>query len=249
MIAIGECTCARIAESAGQAFQTYENLRITATLTTLTNVARLAAAGGMILVLHHATVRQWAIASLSVSLFSASIAVVAVSSRLGLPHFRPKLLFKSAAEDRASPCSTTSVYDGIDKTMLSRYGMAAANGIYSMAYRVVDMSWVPIRAVHSAAFPRFCQKGVNGVRGNMQFALKIVQKTVPFALLAAAGMFLCAPLIPLVIGKGFEESVSALRWLCLIPLFRSAHLSAGDSLLLEGVFSAIAPGRRSQRQV
>ncbi len=182
LIAIGECTCARIAESAGQAFQAYENLRITATLTTLTNVARLAAAGGMILVLHHATVHQWAIASLSVSLFSASIAVVAVSSRLGLPHFRPKLLFKSAAEGLgfSFACSTTSVYNDIDKTMLSRYGMAAANGIYSMAYRVVDISCVPIRAVHSAAFPRFCQKGVNGVRGNMQFALKIIQKTAPF---------------------------------------------------------------------
>ncbi len=136
----------------------------------------------------------------------------------GLASFRPKLLFKSAAEGLgfSFACSTTSVYNDIDKTMLSRYGMAAANGIYSMAYRVVDISCVPIRAVHSAAFPRFCQKGVNGVRGNMQFALKIVQKTVPFALLAAAGMFLCAPLIPLVIGKGFEESVSALRWLCLI---------------------------------
>jgi O-antigen/teichoic acid export membrane protein len=232
LIAIGECTCARLSECAGQAFQAHENLRITATLTTLTNVARLAAAGGMTVYLHHATVHQWAIASVSVSLFSAVIAVIAVCTRLGMPRFRPGLLVRSAAEGLgfSFACSTTSVYNDIDKTMLSRYGMAAANGIYSMAYRVVDISCVPIRSVHSAAFPRFCQKGVNGVRGNIEFARKIIQKTVPFALLAAAGMFLCAPLIPLAIGKGFEESVSALRWLCLIPLFRSLHLSAGDSL-------------------
>lgn len=232
LIAIGECTCARIAECAGQAFQAHENLQITATLTTLTNVARLAAAGGMIVYLHHATVRQWAIASVSVSLFSAIIAVAMVSARLGMPVFRPQLLVKSAAEGLgfSFACSTTSVYNDIDKSMLSRYGMAAANGIYSMAYRVVDISCMPIRSVHSAAFPRFCQKGASGVRGNIEFARQLILKTVPFALLAAAGMFVCAPLIPLVIGKGFAESVAALKWLCLIPLFRSLHLSAGDSL-------------------
>jgi O-antigen/teichoic acid export membrane protein len=34
----------------------------------------------------------------------------------------------------------------------------------------------------------------------------------------------------LVIGKSFANSVSALRWLCLLPVLRSLHLSAGDSL-------------------
>jgi O-antigen/teichoic acid export membrane protein len=41
---------------------------------------------------------------------------------------------------------------------------------------------------------------------------------------------LLAPLTPVLIGKGFKPSVSALRWLCLIPLFRSFHLSAGDAI-------------------
>jgi len=32
------------------------------------------------------------------------------------------------------------------------------------------------------------------------------------------------------LGKGFTETVDALRWLCLLPLFRSFHCSAGDAL-------------------
>jgi O-antigen/teichoic acid export membrane protein len=32
------------------------------------------------------------------------------------------------------------------------------------------------------------------------------------------------------VGRGFSASVDALRWLCLIPLFRSFHLSAGDAI-------------------
>jgi len=61
-------------------------------------------------------------------------------------------------------------------------------------------------------------------------AVKILKRTVVFGLVAAIGMFLVAPIIPFFIGKGFTPSVSALRWLCLIPFFRSFHLCAGDAI-------------------
>jgi O-antigen/teichoic acid export membrane protein len=32
------------------------------------------------------------------------------------------------------------------------------------------------------------------------------------------------------VGNAYAESVSALRWLCLIPFFRCFHLSAGDAI-------------------
>jgi O-antigen/teichoic acid export membrane protein len=32
------------------------------------------------------------------------------------------------------------------------------------------------------------------------------------------------------VGHSFDASVSALRWLCLLPIFRSLHLAAGDTL-------------------
>ena len=43
-------------------------------------------------------------------------------------------------------------------------------------------------------------------------------------------MFLGSPLIPHLVGRSFAESSLALRWLCLLPLFRSIHWSAGDAL-------------------
>ena len=114
--------------------------------------------------------------------------------------------------------------------MLSRYGMLAADGIYSMAYRVIDISCTPMRALHSAAFPRFCQMGRNGARGSIAFTGKLLGKTLPLGLLAAAVMFLTAPIIPHVVGPSFANSVSALRWLCLLPIFRSLHVGAADTL-------------------
>jgi O-antigen/teichoic acid export membrane protein len=46
----------------------------------------------------------------------------------------------------------------------------------------------------------------------------------------SAVLFLSAPLIPHLIGRSYAESVTALRWLCLIPFLRCFHLSAGDAI-------------------
>jgi O-antigen/teichoic acid export membrane protein len=232
LVAVGECTCARLAEGGGQAFQAFEQLKLTAALTSLTNIARLATAAGMVLILHHATVRQWAIASLLISCLSATMALVLVTKRLGWPKVDLRLLRERALEGAgfSVAASTTSIYNDIDKTMLSRYGMLVADGIYSMAYRVIDISCTPIRALQSAAFPRFCQMGRNGARGSIAFTGKLLGKTLPFGLLAAGVMFLTAPIIPHIVGRSFSNSVSALRWLCLLPVFRSLHLGAGDTL-------------------
>jgi O-antigen/teichoic acid export membrane protein len=43
-------------------------------------------------------------------------------------------------------------------------------------------------------------------------------------------MFFAAPVIPHIVGASFTKSVSALQWLCLLPVFRSLHLGAGDTL-------------------
>lgn len=232
LIALGECVCARLSECAGQAFQAFENLRWTATLTALTSVVRLLTVAIMILMLHHASVKQWAVAWVAVSFVSVLVAVGTVSVRLGRPKFRPSLLGASAAEGLgfSFACSTTVVYNDVDKAMLSHYGMSAANGTYSMAYKLIDISCVPIRSLHSAALPRFFKKGSGGVTGSIGFAIRILQKTLPYALVAAALMFLFSGFIPRIVGKSFENSVTALRWLCLLPALRSLHLSAGDSL-------------------
>lgn len=87
-------------------------------------------------------------------------------------------------------------------------------------------------ALQAAAFPRFFKRGdaAGGLKGTRVFALRILKRTAPLSLLMAAGIYFIASAIPHLVGHGFAGSVSALRWLCLLPLFRSCHLSAGDAL-------------------
>ena len=39
-----------------------------------------------------------------------------------------------------------------------------------------------------------------------------------------------APLVPLVFGASFRESIAALRWLCLLPVLRALHYGWGSAI-------------------
>jgi O-antigen/teichoic acid export membrane protein len=108
--------------------------------------------------------------------------------------------------------------------------MNRANGIYSMAYRIVNIGTMPISALVGAAFPRFFREGVKGIGATVPMARALLRRTAVLGVGISAAMFFCAPLIPHLVGKSYAESVSALRWLCLIPFFRCFHLSAGDAI-------------------
>ena len=231
-IAISDCIFQQLGGCAGQVFLTFEKMKFSAALTLLSSVSRCVLAVAMLLALGKASAWQWAIASLIVSAISASVAFAIVTRSFGLPSFSPSLLFKHAGEGFVFSISgsTTAVYNDIDKVVLSHFGMDRANGIYSMAYRVVNIGTMPISSIVSAAFPRFFREGVKGIAATVPMARSLLKRTATLGIGISIAMFLCAPLIPHLVGKSYAESVSALRWLCLIPFFRCFHLSAGDAI-------------------
>jgi len=234
LLAIAECICGSLTIAMSQIFQAFEKMRYTAILSLMTTCARMSIAVFLLIALHHADATQWVVASISVSAGATIAALILVTRHFGRPKFEPRLFLQRAYEGLifAVSGSTTSVYNDVDKAMLAHLGMNAANGIYTMAYRLIDIGTIPIRSIHAAAFPRFFRHGAaaNGLRATEQFARKLLRKTSIIGLAAAAALFLFAPIIPHLVGKGFASSVLALRWLCPIPFFRAFQLSAGDAL-------------------
>jgi O-antigen/teichoic acid export membrane protein len=234
LLAVSDCICGQLATTTSQVFQAFERMRYTAMLNTAVSCLRMVLAITMLLTLHHANALQWARASLAVSAAAACCGVGMVTYHFGLPRFHIRLFVQRLWEGFIFAVSgtTTSVYNDVDKAMLAHYGMNAANGIYTMAYRVIDVSAMPIRSIHAAAFPRFFRHGAEpgGLTSTEHFAKRLLRRTSAIGLVTAVVLFLSAPLIPVLVGKGFTPSVLALRWLCLIPFFRSFHLSAGDAL-------------------
>ena len=237
MAALSNCFGMQIMMCTAQIFQAMERMRTTAMLNLLTNLLRTLAAAAMLMTMHHADARQWAIVSTAVSLVGAGIAVGTVMVRFRGPEFSFALLRARFVEglEFAFASSTTSAYNDLDKAMLSHYGMNAANGIYTLAYRAVDIASMPVVSIRDAAMPKLFQKGANSLLHVESFAGRLWKRSFPIALVAAAAMFLFAPLVPMIAGKGFTEVVSALRWLCLIPVFRSVHEISGSALTGAGL--------------
>ncbi|HEY2470787.1 MAG TPA: oligosaccharide flippase family protein [Terracidiphilus sp.] len=234
---ISNCVFATLTEQTGRVFQCFQMMRVTATLNLLTNLMRVLAVSGMLWKLHHATAWQWAAMSTAVSAVAAAIAVTTVTGSFGRPHFVPRLFLRRGVEGLgySFASSTVSVYNDVDKTMLSHFGMNAANGIYSMAYRIADMATIPIYSIREAALPRLFQHGRAGIGDASVLSYRLLKRALPLSLLVAVATFLAAPLIPRLIGSGFAESVTALRWLCLIPVFRCVHIMIGNALTGAGL--------------
>lgn len=231
-IAIGDCIFLQLGSCAGQVFQTFEKMKFSAMVTTASNLLRLALALVLLHALGKASAWQWAIASLFVSFVAAVIAFSIVTRNFGWPQFSLSLLIRRAQEGFvfAVSGSTTAVYNDIDKVVLSHYGMNRANGIYSMAYRMINIGTMPVMSIVGAAFPRFFREGVKGIAVTVPMARQLLKRTAAIGLGISVALFLLAPLVPHLVGRSYAESVSALRWLCLIPFFRCFHLSAGDAI-------------------
>ncbi len=237
LVGISDAVLGGLVQCCGQAFQSFEQMGKTATISFSVNLLRLLAALGLYFRFHTATTTEWAVAVLAVSGIVTFGAVTEVGRRLGKPRFEPKLLPAHAGEGAifAISSSTTSVYNDIDKIMMGHLGMNAAVGIYALAYRAINVATMPVFAIHSAAFPRFFQQGSKGLSHTLPLARRLQLRTFAVTASAAVVMFFAAPLIPLLAGKAYLESVTALRGLCVIPVFRSLQWSSGDALAGSGL--------------
>jgi O-antigen/teichoic acid export membrane protein len=99
-----------------------------------------------------------------------------------------------------------------------------------MGYRGIEMATLPLRSIHTAAYPRFCQAGAHSFARVRELARRILKKTTLLAGGCTVGLWIFAPLVPLVVGKNFAPTIAVVRLLCIIPFLRSFHLCAGDAL-------------------
>lgn len=197
----------------------------------LLNLFRL---GGVLLLM--------AIGSQSVDLwgvlyFAASVPIAAVVSiyttiKAGVPTARISLSREDIKEGMlfSVGLSSQSIYNDIDKAMLARLGSATDAGIYAAAYRLIDMAYVPVRAISATTYPRFFQAGQIGVRGSLQLVKKVAPLTFGYGVFAAACLALGGPLVVLLLGPTFAGVDSVLPFLAIILVTRSATYLAGDAL-------------------
>jgi O-antigen/teichoic acid export membrane protein len=216
----------------GFAFQALEQLKWTATINVMMSASRLAGALILVSIHRHFTALQWGYVYCCTTAVVVVTALALVTIRLGPPKFN---LQRSAQELRegfyfSSSFSAQTIYNDIDKMMLARIGTLDATGIYGAAYRLVDVSFVPISSLLAAAYPSFFRKGADGIAATLTYAKRLLPKGLAYATLISVAILAFAGLVPYVLGPEYARSVEALRWLALIPVLRALHYFFSDAL-------------------
>lgn len=234
-IAISDALFGKIVQLTARAFQGAGQMSWTARLNALVNILRAILAAGLFLAVHRFGVQPsaytWAHVYWLAPFCTALFAFILITHRFGRPQW--SRIHRSDLMEGFSfslSGSSVSVYNDVDKTFLVSYGQIYAAGIYSAAYRVIDVATAPLYGLYAAATPRFFREGFNSVDRAALLARKLLLWTVPYGVLSAAGLYLCAGLLPYLFGASFSGSVVVLHWLCLLPLLRVLHYSWGTAI-------------------
>ncbi|HMD33108.1 MAG TPA: oligosaccharide flippase family protein [Candidatus Acidoferrales bacterium] len=216
----------------GQAFQAVEQLNWTAAINVLFSAARLAGAVVLIRSNSHPSALQWGHLYFWASIAVAVSAFVLVCIRLGAPRLARPRTFAEMREGFyfSASLSAQTVYNDIDKTMLARLSSLDAAGIYGAAYRLIDVSFVPVSAVLYSTYPRFFREGARGISASFAYARPLLLRALGYSSAVCAVLLLSAGLIPRIIGAEYAQSAEALRWLAPLPILKGLHCFLSDSL-------------------
>lgn len=213
-----------------QVFLALEQGRRYSQLMTFSTGVRLVAA--IILVASGPTATRWAYLYAASAVIATATGIVALSWCCALPRFQLNLFVPSVREGFhfATSLASQSVYDDIDKTMLARVSTVEAAAIYAAAYRFIDAALLPVRSIANAAYPEFFRLGVQGVTSGFGFARSILRRSILYGLGTSVALLIAAGLVPVILGRAYQESAAALRWLCLLPAIKCVHIFLSDTL-------------------
>ena len=233
LVAAADVTFGTIVSFCGFAFGALSRFHATAQLNVWSSLSRLIGLGILVSLVHHPSVEAWAAAYLAATCATAVGAVGWGLLRLEKPTLEISAIWPEMKEGVffSVGLSAQTIYNDIDKTMLAKLGDLPATGIYGAAYRIIDVSLVPLRSILSAANPGFFRAGhLGGIRETRRFMVRLLPKALAYATLATIGLLVFAPIVPHILGKGYAQSVGALRWLAVLPMLKTVHSFLADAL-------------------
>lgn len=175
----------------------------------------------------------WASVYAALVLSTAVGATVLTFRQLGRPRFAGYRLGRQVREGLPYSLNVTATVaqNDIDKTLLVRFGYSSDAGLYSVAYRLATMAWLPVLAVLQASLPRFFAVGATeGLSATVVLARKLLRPLLAYGVFAAIVLVAIAPLIPIVVGEEYRGSVTLLMLLAPLAMLKAAQYLPSDAL-------------------
>ena len=232
LVCLSDLFMIRVADLAGFAFAALGRMGESARVNVYVSLTRLVGIVVVSAINRHPTVQDWTFTYFLGAAACFTYAFTRTTLAARRIQIRPKQAWKDLPESSLFAVSSSSqtIYNDIDKTMVGKLASFTATGIYGAAYRIIDVSLVPVRAMLSAAYPEFFRLGVGGPSATKKYAYRLIKRSAPFGALVTVSLLLGAPLIPHVLGKSYISTVEAIRWLAIIPFLRCIHIFLADGL-------------------
>jgi O-antigen/teichoic acid export membrane protein len=123
-----------------------------------------------------------------------------------------------------------AMQEDVDKTLLVHFRKLAA-GSYAAAYNIVQVALLPLRAALSATHWRFLVHDEDAIGQHRRRSVLMTMPAVAYAVIAAVGLAVFAPLVPHVLGHQYVDIVVMIRALSLYVVLRSISLFPFNGLL------------------
>ena len=232
LLMVADTVGTRLAETVGLLWQAQGRSAYLATLPNVINGLRLLGILGLLALHRPVTLGAFAWIYLVAVLVPTCAAVLSTTRRFGwtrerLPGRRARI--RTGLTFSASGASA-SVTDDIDKALIAALLNAQAVGIYAAAYRVLDMAYVPVRAIAAAAYPAYFRAGAGGVVGSLQVARRVVPWVALYGVSAGTLLWSAAPLITGVLGPDYSHSTALIQGLAALVALRGVGIMGGDAL-------------------
>ena len=232
MVALSDLVGYRQIMMVASAFQAVERLDKTAQLSVLVSAARFIGIATTAVVVRNPTAELWSYVYAATTGAATAISLLSTRKLVTSYKLAPQRIKRELLEGLyfSGALSAQTIYNDVDKTMLARLSTLEANGIYSAAYRLMEVAFIPVSSVIYAAYPGYFRQGKEEIRGAYQYAKRLLPRPIGFSLLAFLGLLVGAPAIPKILGGEYLRTVEALRWLALLPLLKTVHYFLADAL-------------------
>jgi O-antigen/teichoic acid export membrane protein len=232
MVAAADLVFCSLIIMIANSFQAVERLDKTAQLNVLMSTSRFIGIAATVAVVRHPDAELWSIVYAGTTAMAMVISLFYLKSLVSSFKFSLTRIREELLEGLyfSGGLSAQTIYNDVDKTMLARLSTLGANGIYAAAYRLIDVAFIPVSSILSAAYPGYFRHGKGQVQATFEFAKRLLPRPIAYSMLAFAGLLMGAPIIPKILGSEYLRTVEALRWLAILPLFKTIHYFFADAL-------------------
>lgn len=227
-IFLAEFVFSKLTEVACQVFQSQGRIPKVAEVTIVAGLLRVAAVCVVYFLDYRADLSAW----LFSYVFSAALGSLYAWCWCVRIHGLPvcELMWRTVKEGLYFSLGIASqgVYNDADKALMLRYDVQSVSGNYSAAYKIVDMSFAPVRALLSVTYVGFFKAGADGLSSAYKYARKILPVTVFLGFVSLVGIVIVGFLVEPVLGGSYSDVQGILWCICIIPLLRSVHFVLAD---------------------